>query len=148
MICSKGATFWYYIYQNCYEELLGYDWLIYKWVLIFIINQFVLKGNWGVHTCFVLWILWKRDGRIYFFSSSFILSNLLTLTVAIKVSLLPPTNSCFDLQLKSTDCSWRRRRKTHTLIHFRQNLQNKMISIHIPITLQNKLVNCKNENYF
>jgi hypothetical protein len=87
-------------------------------------------------------------GEYIFFPSSFILSNPLTLTVAIKVSLLPPTNSHYDLQLKSTDYPGKRRRKTYTLIHFRQNLQKKMISIHIPITLQNKLVNCKNENYF
>jgi hypothetical protein len=45
-----------YIYtyiQNYQEEILGYGWLIlvYKWDVTCTINQFILKGNWGVYRC-------------------------------------------------------------------------------------------------
>jgi hypothetical protein len=90
------------------------------------------------------------DERI-FFSSSFIQTNLLTLTVVIKVSLLPhtlqlPTVTSITT-VKINRLFRKKRRKTYPLIHIPQNLQHKMASIHTPITLQNKLVNCKNENY-
>lgn len=40
--------------------------LIRKWDLICTINQFILEGNWGVYRCFLLYVLWKDNERIFF----------------------------------------------------------------------------------
>jgi hypothetical protein len=53
---KKKKNIYIYIYifnQNYWDEILGCGWLIfvYKWDVTCIINQFTLKGNWGVYRC-------------------------------------------------------------------------------------------------
>jgi len=64
----KGIITKEYKHQNYKEELLGYEWFVYKRAIIFSANRLILKDNWGVHICRLNCTFCEMGIREYFFS--------------------------------------------------------------------------------
>ena len=61
---SLGNT---YIENTEKSYWVGYDQFVYKLDLIFTVNQFILKSNWGVYICYFYCKFCGKWLREYFF---------------------------------------------------------------------------------
>lgn len=93
---------------------------VYKLSLIFKVNQFTLKGNWGAYRCcFMLYILWWMRNYCYTLFQQFVNFNhcnrgnsavptgnsVLFLNATIRMQLLPKLPTSIDQLIVNKKCS-------------------------------------------